>query len=80
MAKMLELIHPGTNFDFVGYRFYAVTASIIVILIGAISLAVRGVNYGIDTCWYNPVGEFKPEELPIRYQIKRLPELLEIVE
>jgi preprotein translocase subunit SecF len=48
MAKMLELIRPGTNFDFVGYRFYAVTASIIVILIGTVSLAVRGVNYGID--------------------------------
>jgi preprotein translocase subunit SecF len=48
MAKMLELIRPGTNFDFVGYRFYAVTASIIVILLGAVSLAVRGVNYGID--------------------------------
>jgi preprotein translocase subunit SecF len=48
MAKMRELIPPGTNFDFVGYRFYAVTASIVVILIGAISLAVRGVNYGID--------------------------------
>lgn len=45
---MFELIKPGTNIDFVGYRFYAVTASIIVILLGAVSLAVRGVNYGID--------------------------------
>ena len=48
MTKMRELIPPGTNFDFVGYRFYAVTASIVVILLGVISLAVRGVNYGID--------------------------------
>jgi preprotein translocase subunit SecF len=48
MAKMLELIRPGTTFDFVGYRFYAVTASIVVIVLGVISLAVRGVNYGID--------------------------------
>ncbi|MET0154149.1 MAG: protein translocase subunit SecF [Candidatus Binatia bacterium] len=48
MAAMLELIRPGTTFDFVGYRFYAVTASIVVILLGVISLAVRGVNYGID--------------------------------
>jgi preprotein translocase subunit SecF len=45
---MFEIIRPGTNFDFVGYRFYAVTASIIVILLGVVSLAVRGVNYGID--------------------------------
>jgi preprotein translocase subunit SecF len=45
---MFELIKPGTNFDFVGYRFYAVTASIIVIFLGLASVMVRGMNYGID--------------------------------
>ena len=45
---MFEIIKPGINIDFVGYRFYAVTASIVVIVLGALSLAVRGVNYGID--------------------------------
>jgi preprotein translocase subunit SecF len=45
---MFELIKPGTQIDFVGYRFYAVTASIVVILLGIVSLLVRGVNYGID--------------------------------
>jgi preprotein translocase subunit SecF len=45
---MFELIKPGTNFDFVGYRFYAVTASFVVILLGVVSLWIRGVNYGID--------------------------------
>jgi preprotein translocase subunit SecF len=45
---MLELIKSGTNIDFVGYRFYAVSASIVVIVIGIVSLLVRGVNYGID--------------------------------
>jgi preprotein translocase subunit SecF len=45
---MFELIKPGTNIDFVGYRRYAVTASIVVILLGLLSLLVRGVNYGID--------------------------------
>ena len=45
---MFELIKPGTNIDFVGYRFYAVTASIVVILLGVVSLFLRGVNYGID--------------------------------
>jgi preprotein translocase subunit SecF len=45
---MFELIKPGTNIDFVGYRFYAVSASIVVIVIGIISLLVLGVNYGID--------------------------------
>jgi preprotein translocase subunit SecF len=45
---MFQLIRPGTNIDFVGYRFYAVTASLVVILLGIVSLFVRGVNYGID--------------------------------
>lgn len=45
---MFELIKPGTNFDFVGYRFYAVTGSILVIFLGLLSVTVRGMNYGID--------------------------------
>ena len=39
-----------------------------------------GVNYGIDTCWYNPAHEPKPPELPITYQISHLKELLEILD
>jgi 2-haloacid dehalogenase len=39
-----------------------------------------GVDYGIDTCWYNPTGEPRPEGLLITYEIKHLQELLEIVE
>lgn len=45
---MFELIKPGTNFDFVGYRSYAVTGSIVVIVLGLLSVLVRGMNYGID--------------------------------
>jgi 2-haloacid dehalogenase len=39
-----------------------------------------GVDYGIDTCWYNPAGEARPDNLPITYEIRHLHELLEIVE
>jgi 2-haloacid dehalogenase len=38
-----------------------------------------GVNYGIDTCWYNPTYEPRPEGLPITYEIRHLKELLEIL-
>jgi 2-haloacid dehalogenase len=38
-----------------------------------------GVDYGIDTCWYNPVGEDRPQRLLITYEIRHLRELLEIV-
>jgi 2-haloacid dehalogenase len=36
-----------------------------------------GVDYGIDTCWYNPAG--KMTELPVTYQISRLYELIELL-
>jgi len=38
-----------------------------------------GVDYGIDTCWYNPIGQPGPEDLPIVYEIRHLHELLELI-
>lgn len=39
-----------------------------------------GVDYGIDTCWYNPTSERRLRDLPIIYQIRHLRELLEILD
>lgn len=39
-----------------------------------------GVNYEIDTCWFNPAGEPEPEGWGITYRIGQLRELLEIIE
>ena len=40
-----------------------------------------GVDYGIATCWYNPNGEPRPDDLrQITYEIKQLRELLEMLE
>lgn len=36
-----------------------------------------GLDYGIDTCWYNPSG--KTTDLPVTYQIARLPELVALL-
>lgn len=38
-----------------------------------------GVTAGLDTCWYNPKGLPKPENLQLTYEIRRLPELLDIL-
>jgi YjjG family noncanonical pyrimidine nucleotidase len=38
-----------------------------------------GVDYGIDTCWYNPGKEPAPNSLSISYEIQHLRELLEII-
>ncbi len=36
-----------------------------------------GVNYGIDTCWYNPAGKPNPNGLTPTYEIRQLHEMLE---
>jgi YjjG family noncanonical pyrimidine nucleotidase len=37
-----------------------------------------GINYGLDTCWFNPKGEVRPTALPITYEIVHLRELLDL--
>ena len=37
-----------------------------------------GLLAGIDTCWFNPKKKKKPANLPVTYEIHRLPELLKI--
>ncbi|HLO32879.1 MAG TPA: YjjG family noncanonical pyrimidine nucleotidase [Anaerolineales bacterium] len=40
-----------------------------------------GADYGLDTCWYNPTEQAKPDALrPVTYEIRRLRELLELVD
>lgn len=36
-----------------------------------------GLDYGLDTCWYNPLG--KTTDLPVTYQIAQLTELLALL-
>ena len=38
-----------------------------------------GINFGLDTCWYNPHGKKKPEDMKITYEIGKLTDILEIV-
>jgi 2-haloacid dehalogenase len=39
-----------------------------------------GVGYGLDTCWYNPNREARPDGLQITYEIRHLYDLLDIVD
>ena len=45
---MFELVPPDTRFDFLGYFRVAAVVSGTLILVGLLSLVVRGPNYGID--------------------------------
>ncbi len=38
-----------------------------------------GVNYGIDTCWFNPGRRSRPSGVNVQYEIEQLSELLDIV-
>ncbi len=38
-----------------------------------------GINAGLDTCWYNPCGVPKPDEMNINYTIKQLSEIEDII-
>ena len=38
-----------------------------------------GINFGLDTCWFNPNGKARPEEMEITYEIKSLDEIYDIV-
>lgn len=52
-----------------------------VLLIGdSLSSDMRGgVDYGLDTCWFNPDGLAQPDGLAITYEISHLRQLLDIV-
>jgi len=39
-----------------------------------------GVDYGIDTCWYNPQAHPLTLDLTISYEISKLEELLQIIQ
>ncbi|HKL48636.1 MAG TPA: protein translocase subunit SecF [Desulfuromonadales bacterium] len=45
----MELIKPGINLDFIGKRTIAISLSVVILLIGFVSLLIKGgPNYGID--------------------------------
>jgi YjjG family noncanonical pyrimidine nucleotidase len=52
-----------------------------VLMIGdSLSSDIRGaVNFGLDSCWYNPGSAPRPADLPITYEIKHLNELLTLI-
>lgn len=38
-----------------------------------------GINFGIDTCWFNPGGKTAPADIKPTWEIRRLPDLLAIL-
>ncbi len=38
-----------------------------------------GINFGVDTCWYNPKGKKRPENMDITYVVGTFDEIYEVV-
>ncbi|MBI4378540.1 MAG: protein translocase subunit SecF [Nitrospinae bacterium] len=63
---MIQFIKPGTNIDFIGKRNIAIAVSIILIVAGIISVAIKGgFNYGIDFSGGTMVQLLFKEDVPI---------------
>ncbi|HEX5064760.1 MAG TPA: protein translocase subunit SecF [Myxococcota bacterium] len=45
---MLEIVPPGTNFDFLGKRYIAIGVSLVVIFISIAAIPIVGIRMGID--------------------------------
>ena len=67
-------------FDAAFARFGNPSKSDVLIIGDSLTSDMRGgVDYGIDTCWYNPAHEARPDDLAITYEIAHLSELLDIL-
>lgn len=44
----IEIIRPGTNYDFIGIWKWCLAASLAVILAGVVAIPLRGLHWGID--------------------------------
>lgn len=53
-----------------------------VLVIGdSLTSDIQGGNaYGLDTCWFNPLGKPADPRIPARYEIRALPQLLDLLE
>ena len=52
-----------------------------VLMIGdSLTADIRGgIDYGIDTCWFNPVGDPAPQDMAITHVVRELVKILDIV-
>ncbi|MEW6400657.1 MAG: YjjG family noncanonical pyrimidine nucleotidase [Chloroflexota bacterium] len=70
----------GAYFDIAFSRIGNPPKSDVLIIGDGLSSDIKGgVDYGIDTCWFNPASQPRPGDLAITYEIRRLDELLEIL-
>lgn len=81
ISEEVSAAKPGAAFFDAAFERCGHPPKSAVLIIGdSLTSDIRGgVDYGIDTCWYNPTDEITPEGFPITYKIRRLHDLLELL-
>ena len=82
ISEEIGAAKPGRAFFEAAFTMIGQPPKSDVLIIGdSLSSDIQGgVDYSIDTCWYNPSSEPRAENLPITYEIRHLKELLELLE
>ena len=67
-------------FEYVGAHIEGMDKESTVIVGDSLTSDIRGgINYGIDTCWYNPAGKSAPSEMNITCVAKNFAEVAEFI-
>jgi len=82
ISEEIGAAKPHTEFFDIAFERLRHPAKSDVLIIGdSLTSDIKGgLNYGIDTCWYNPSSAPIPDALPITYEIHHLRELLDVIE
>lgn len=68
-------------FDAVMDALYHPKKESVLVIGDSLSSDMRGgINYGLDTCWFNPLGNPNTLNLPVTYQIQDLRQLLPLLD
>ncbi len=72
---------PNTKiFDYLTENIGVYKKEDMIIIGDSLSSDIKGGNnYGIDTCWFNPKSKKKDQDVSIKYEIKNLKELVDIL-
>jgi len=81
ISEEIGAAKPGAAFFEAAFERCGHPAREEVLIIGdSLTSDIRGgLDYGIDTCWYNPSGETLPEGWAVTYEIRQLQDVLQIV-
>src|ERR1700752_5011094 len=81
ISEEIGAAKPQTEFfDIAFHRLGHPLKSDVLIIGDSLTSDIKGgINYGIDTCWYNPTAGPQPDDLPITYEIRHLRELLDVM-